>query len=90
MGGRWPGRLPAKGRALAAVQCAVIVAMAVVVLGAGDVLTFEPPTWLAWVTLALATMTAVANSITPSRAERRLWMPIPIAMLLCAALAVLR
>jgi len=79
-----------EGDALAAVQCVVIVAMTVVVLGVGDVLTFEPPTWLAWATLALAAMTAVANGTSPSQAERRLCMPVAIAVLLCAALAVSR
>jgi len=87
MGGRWRGRLPAGGRIAALVSAAVMLGIAAVFLGLGG-WTAPPPRWAGWVVVGFLALSVVLHLITPSRAERRLWLPVVVAML-AAALTVM-
>lgn len=84
LGGRHPGRLPPRLRAFAPVQAALLLAMAASVLDRAGVLALGLPGVAFWGALALTLLTFVANTITSSKRERRLWSPITGAMSLAA------
>ena len=83
-GGRFRGRLPTEWRFLAVVQGALLVGMAWVMLSRASVVAGFLPNWLFWATLILTLLTTVANAISPSRPERRLWTPVTAIMSVCA------
>lgn len=80
MGGRYPGRLPARSRVASGAQAVVLLAMAVVVLDRGGVIALSLPAPVFWVVLALTIVTNILNIITPSAPERRLWGPVTTGM----------
>ncbi|WP_321828965.1 hypothetical protein [Thalassovita sp.] len=82
-GGQVDGPLPRRGRVLAAVSIFILAFMALSVLSAAG-LVVDWPKWTAWVALVVQALSALANWITPSAPERRLWGPITTVMLLCA------
>lgn len=84
VGGRFPGRLPPTWRALALVQAALLGMMAAVVLDRGGVIEASLPTALFWPVVALTVLTCLANNISPSRPERRLWGPVTLGMVATA------
>lgn len=83
VGGRFPGPLPPLWRVLALVQAAILAGMAIVVLDRGAVLSVALPAVLFWLVLGITGLTFLANAASPSRAERRLWTPVILGMLLC-------
>ncbi len=87
-GGRNKGRLPAKARAAAALSALGLVWMALAILSAaGQGVPFPP--WAGWVATLMTAVTALGNLTTPSEAERRLWGPVTVVMLVCALPVVL-
>lgn len=80
IGGRFPGQLPPVWRVLALVQAGLLVAMTLVVLERGAVLTSPLPDGLFWPVAGLTVLTFIANAASPSRPERMLWTPITLAM----------
>ncbi len=84
-GGSHLGRLPPANRAMAAVSFVLAAAFAAVVLGRAGALA---PGWQevlrpwAWVVVALSALSLLANVASRSRAERRLWVPVALVMLL--------
>ncbi len=42
------------------------------------------PRWTGWAALGIAALSTVLNLITPSKAERMLWGPVTVAMLVLA------
>ena len=87
MGGKFPGRFPPHMRVSAVVQMILLVFIALVVLTrAGLVLNgfFEFSKSAIWFVVALNVVSAVMNTITPSKKERMLWAPITIVMVICA------
>ena len=84
MGGRYPGRFPAPMRIGAVIQAGVVAALAVVVLSDADVLApgiADTLPWLIWLVVAFATLSTILNAITRSAVERRLWLPVALALL---------
>jgi len=77
MGGRWPGVLPVQARVLSALSASLTVVMALV-------LWRNDPAWAVWVVVGVASLSVIANAATPSPAERRVWLPVSIAMALSA------
>lgn len=84
MGGRWEGALPWPARVLSALSASLLAAMAAVVLAVAGVLAWRPPRGAMAAVLAVSALAVVANAATPSAAERALWLPPTIVMLLAA------
>jgi len=92
MGGAFPGRFPARLRAAAVVQGAILAGtIAVVLARAGLALPelADPARWLTWVVVAIALVALVLNANTPSAGERRIWVPVTLAMLVSSLLVAL-
>ena len=82
-GGRFPGRLPPAMRAVAVVQAALIAGMAGLVLSAAGLALpqwSDAPAWLLWAVVGFSSLSIIANAITPSIGERRIWLPVAIVM----------
>lgn len=81
------GTLPPANRAIAAASALVLVAInAIVLIGAGTALprlqaTVRP--WI-WAAVALSSLSVVANALTTSSAERALWLPVTLFLLVWA------
>jgi len=84
LGGRFPGRFPAPMRLAAVAQALILLFLGGVVLARAG-LAFDAlasaASWLIWVVVAFSGASLVLNSITPSKRERRVWVPVAIAML---------
>ncbi len=95
MGGRWPGRLPMEGRISAGVSALLLIGLlGLVAARAGLVDPDGPlvallhlPVWSFWLVPAWLALGVVLHILTPSKAERLLWLPVLIG-LLGAALTV--
>jgi len=83
MGGLHPGRFPPALRIAAFLQGALILFLAVVVLGRAGLVEPRPPNWLFTVAIAVIGVTTVLNLITRSIPERRLWGPVTLVMFVC-------
>ena len=84
MGGAFPGGFPPAMRVAAVVQAVLLALMAGVVLArAGLALPGWAATsvWLVWGVVAFCAVAVVLNSISRSAGERRLWVPVTVAML---------
>jgi len=89
-GGRVKGKLDTKGRIMAAISAVLMIIMAMTILGVrgiGPGASF--PAFMLWITMAITVLTTIANWITPSAPERRLWGPVTAFMLIFATLSVL-
>lgn len=89
MGGRYDGELPAPMRVAAVVQAGFLALLAVVVLGTASIGWRAVPTWAIWVVVGVTAVSCVLNAITPSRAERRLWLPVTLVLLAAAIVVAL-
>ena len=91
-GGQYTGTLPASRRTVAVISALVMVGTAAIV---GSRAGLWLPSWRrharpgAWVVVAFLALGVVLNTITPSAAERALWLPVTLAMTV-AALVVAR
>jgi hypothetical protein len=79
-------------RVLAVVQAVVLSLLALVVLSAAGViapgLTADLP-WLIWIVVAMDAVSVVMNTVSPSPGERRLWVPVGLAMLVTSLVVAL-
>lgn len=90
LGGRYPGRVPVPNRVAAVVQGGVLVFLALVVTARGGVFPgYSFPGWTIWLAVGVAAVSAVLNTITPSKPERLLWGPITWVMLAAAVVVAL-
>jgi hypothetical protein len=83
-GGKFPGVLPASMRGAAVVSALVLAGLiGIVWVRAGALLPeWQPLSRVAiWGVVAYCALGVLANAATPSRWERRLWLPIVCAML---------
>lgn len=84
MGGAFPGRFPAGMRVAAAAQALLLLAAIGVVLSRAGLALPQwavASSWLIWAVVAFCLLSTLLNLITPSSAERRLWAPVAIVML---------
>ena len=88
MGGQWPGVLPVAGRVMALANAGVLAALAVLVLTGAGVLSLPAPRWALWGIVGFLCISVVLHVITPSAAERALWLPQIVVMLICAVVVV--
>ena len=92
-GGGTSGALAASGRVLAAISCVLLIVMAGAILarareGPLRRLPARGVTVLAWVAMVYAAVAVVLNIITRSTAERNLWAPVSIVLLLLVAIVM--
>ena len=92
MGGRYPGQFPTPLRIAALVQAVVIGFLAIAVLS--DAGLFVPDLadtlpWLVWLAVAFSAVSTLLNAITQSPAERRIWLPVAVAMLVASLIVAL-
>ncbi|MBA2669330.1 MAG: hypothetical protein H0U67_03040 [Gemmatimonadetes bacterium] len=92
-GGRFPGRLPVRMRIVAIVSAVILGAFGLIVaIRAGVVL----PEWqplsrvLIWFVVAYCALGVLANAVTPSRWERRIWLPVVAVLLVLSTTVALR
>lgn len=74
-GGRHAGALPWSARAIALVSIPLLVFMALAILSAAGFPGLGWPRWTGWLALAVQTISAILNWITPSARERAVWGP---------------
>lgn len=84
LGGRWPGRLPARGRWVAALSLVLLMVFSAVILARAGLGPAGLEAWSgpgAWGVVAYCAVGSVANALTHSLRERRLWLPVVLCML---------
>ncbi|MDZ4179115.1 MAG: hypothetical protein U1E29_07785 [Coriobacteriia bacterium] len=84
MGGRFPGRFPVPMRIAALVQGIVLALLAgIVIARAGLALEAwaSSASWLIWIVVALSAVSLLMNSMSSSKGERLLWVPVAVVML---------
>lgn len=89
MGGKFPGRYSPVLRVGALIQMLILMFMALVVLSRAELALndyFEVSKTLIWIVVVIAIVSAVLNTITPSKKERLLWCPVTIVMAVCAVI----
>ena len=86
MGGRWDRALPGPARILSGLSALLVAGMALAVLARAGVVGLRLPQGAMGAVLALAGLGVLANALTPSGAERALWLPVTLAMLAAALL----
>ncbi len=83
MGGSVEGSFPPPMRVGALIQAALLVALGFIILRGAGVLSLPlPRRWLIWLPVAFAGLTTFLNTITPSSAERSLWLPVAVVLLI--------
>lgn len=93
-GGTHPGVLPARMRVSSAVAVVVWTAVALAVARRAGVPVWAPfpDDWLpvvAWVAVALGVVGVLLNTITRSRLERAIWLPVSLGLLLTTVVVAL-
>lgn len=86
-GGRWRGRLPLLIR--------IIPLLSILLLGLSSLVVLARVQWAlpefheeshvgAWIVVGYCVLGCIANAVTPSRRERRMWLPVVSCMLLAS------
>ncbi|WP_419254356.1 hypothetical protein ACN2C6_02710 [Caulobacter sp. ErkDOM-YI] len=76
LGGQWSGALPLEIRLIPAVSIILLLAMVRIVLGASGLQSQWGPRWLIWPVCAYMAVGIAVHIVTPSAAERMLWLPV--------------
>lgn len=90
--GRFPGRLPNTMRGVALASAILLGLMALIVAARAGI---AAPQWssasatLIWMVVGYCALGVVANAVTPSRSERRLWLPVAGVMLVSSLVVAL-
>ena len=87
-GGTHERALPLSGRVAACASIFILLGLACAIRSAAGLWPFWPG-WTAWIALAVQALSTLANWITPSKPERRLWAPITSFLLATALGAIL-
>ncbi len=92
LGGKWRGVLPPRTRWIPLLSVLIMVGMAAIILAASGLAwpAFQVQAQsLIWWVVGYCALGCVANAITPSPRERRIWLPVVLLLLassLCVAL----
>jgi len=76
LGGQWQGALPLQVRFIPGISILLLLAMTRIGLGASGLLPPWGPRWLIWLVCAYMALGVAVHIVTPSAAERMLWLPI--------------
>lgn len=91
MGGKYPGKYPAKMRVVAIINMLVLGFIAAIVLSKADVLLPQLKTIATigiWVVVAFFVLGTVMNTITPSKIER-IWAPVAFLQLVTSLIVAI-
>ncbi len=93
MGGKYPGKLPAAIRMVCLFQIIVLLLIAVIVLTRaslifGDWFSFSKTA--IWFVVVFSFVSAVLNSITPSKKERNIWAPVSFLLLITSVVVAVQ
>ena len=85
LGGKYRGQLPRQARIIPILSGVLLIGFASIVLSHAG-LAFAnigavSQGWV-WVVIAYCVLGTIANTVTPSRRERMVWLPVLIAMLI--------
>ena len=83
-GGQYAGALPLAGRVFAGVSIGVLALMGWIVAARAGLAAPEFPRWTIWVVVACLVVSVGLHLLTPSAAERALWLPVVGVKLACA------
>jgi len=86
MGGRWDGVLPPEGRVASLVSLGLLAGLAAVVLARAGIVAWGLPFWAIWGVVGMLCVGVIQHIATPSAAERALWLPQILLMLVCAGI----
>ncbi|KPK53775.1 MAG: hypothetical protein AMS22_06960 [Thiotrichales bacterium SG8_50] len=92
MGGKYPGKFPFGMRIAALVQILVLILFALVVLARAGVMfnNYSAFSTLAiWGVAAFCLLNAILNTITQSKWERIIWLPVTIVLFACSVYVAL-
>ncbi len=92
MGGRFPGVFPLHMRVAAVIQALILSGLALIVLSnAGIILAdfYDLSNTLIWVVVVINIVSLVMNTITPSKQERAIWMPVTLILAICSSIVAL-
>jgi hypothetical protein len=84
LGGRWPGVLPPAARLLSALSMGTILFLAFVVLARAGVVDRSIPRWGMRALLGYLAVAIPMHVATPSPGERKLWLPVILALIASA------
>lgn len=93
LGGRYRGALPRRIRVVPVISIGLMTGFAAVVLSrAGTVLPNIAglSIKLIWVVVAYCALGVLMNTITPSKRERKFWLPVVTVMLVCSLFVAVR
>jgi hypothetical protein len=93
LGGRYKGALPRQIRAVPVISIGLILGFAAVVLSRAGTAFPELANLsikLIWLVVAYCVLGVIMNTITPSKRERKLWVPVVTAMLVCSLMVALQ
>ena len=77
------GPLPTAARAFALLSIIMLLLMSGAILSAAGLWPFWAD-WTGWLTVAILGLGVLLNGITPSQAEKRLWLPVSTLMFFAA------
>lgn len=87
LAGHWPEALPPRMRFLPILQALLLALMTTAILDRSGVTDLNWPSWTYWTAMGVTAMSLLANAVSPSPSERRLWAPVLAIMLLCGSMA---
>lgn len=86
MGGYNKGVLPTKLRAAALLSIGILgfIALFVIDKSGYGLIKLNLPDNIKWLIIGFNILSVIANSVTKSKQERKLWQPITVIMLMCS------
>lgn len=92
LGGKYSGALPGRARLIPVVSAFLLIGFGVIVVSRAG-LAFPGlrgvSTYIVWIVVAYCALGCVANAITPSRRERKLWLPVVVVLLVASVIVAL-
>ena len=85
LGGKWRGRLPGKARIIPLFSIVVLLFFIIIAAARTQIAfdqIYDSSKNLIWIVVGYNILGTIMNAITPSRSERKLWLPVIVFMLL--------
>jgi hypothetical protein len=85
MGGKFPGKYPPKMRIVSLINSLVLIFIALIVMVKADILLpqYKSLSDIAiYFVVGFSAVAVILNTITPSKIERKIWLPVAIVLLI--------